>query len=71
MTVSIITAVFNNARHIASCLESVRSQTYPNIEHIIVDGGSTDGTLPLQSLVPRRWKDYNDKYAIRAVAVYG
>ena len=45
MKISIITAVFNNAQHIGSCLESVRSQTWPGIEHIIIDGGSTDGTL--------------------------
>ena len=45
MTVSIITAVFNNAQHIASCLESIHSQSWPGIEHIIIDGGSTDGTL--------------------------
>ena len=45
MTVSIITAVFNNARHIGSCIESIHSQTWPDIEHIIIDGGSTDGTL--------------------------
>jgi len=44
-TVSIITAVFNNARTLASAIESVRAQTYAPIEHIIIDGGSTDGTL--------------------------
>ncbi len=43
MTVSIITAVFNNVRHIGSCIESIHSQTWPGIEHIIIDGGSTDG----------------------------
>jgi glycosyltransferase involved in cell wall biosynthesis len=43
--VSIITVVFNNARTIASAIESVRAQSYPSIEHIVVDGGSTDGTL--------------------------
>ncbi len=43
MTVSIITAVFNNARHIGNCLESIHSQSWPGIEHIIIDGGSTDG----------------------------
>ncbi|MBN2199896.1 MAG: glycosyltransferase [Candidatus Aminicenantes bacterium] len=44
---SIITAVYNGARHIASCLESVRRQTHDNVEHIIVDGKSTDDTLAI------------------------
>src|ERR1700732_3837604 len=43
--VSIITAVFNGQDSIASCIQSVLRQNYPNIEHIIVDGGSTDGTV--------------------------
>lgn len=45
MKVSIITAVFNNRESIEDCIKSVLSQTYLNIEHIIIDGGSTDGTL--------------------------
>jgi glycosyltransferase involved in cell wall biosynthesis len=43
--VSIITACYNSARTIAAALESVASQSYPGIEHVVVDGGSTDGTL--------------------------
>jgi glycosyltransferase involved in cell wall biosynthesis len=45
MIVSIITVVFNCKEFIGGCLHSVYSQTYANIEHIIIDGGSTDGTL--------------------------
>lgn len=45
MKVSIITIVYNNVQYIESCIKSVLSQTYSNIEHIIIDGGSTDGTL--------------------------
>jgi glycosyltransferase len=41
---SIITAVFNNKLYIDSCIESVLGQTHQGIEHIIIDGGSTDGT---------------------------
>jgi len=44
MKISIITIVYNNAQCIESCIESVLSQTYENIEHIIIDGGSNDGT---------------------------
>ena len=42
--ISIITAVFNNKDHIAGCINSVKDQTYKDIEHIVVDSGSTDGT---------------------------
>ncbi|MGN7468385.1 glycosyltransferase family 2 protein [Brevibacillus sp. SAFN-007a] len=43
--VSIITPSFNQSAFIRKTIESVLSQDYPNIEHIVVDGGSTDGTL--------------------------
>ncbi|MEI6265382.1 MAG: glycosyltransferase family 2 protein [Sphingobacteriia bacterium] len=45
MKVSIITATYNSAATIADCLASVKNQTYQNIEHIIIDGGSSDNTL--------------------------
>ena len=45
MKVSIITATYNSEKYLADCIESVRKQTYGNIEHIIVDGKSTDNTL--------------------------
>jgi len=45
MKISIITATYNSADHIKSCLASVQNQSYQNIEHIIIDGGSTDGTV--------------------------
>lgn len=44
MKVSIITVVFNNKDCIAGCIESVLAQTYNDVEHIVIDGGSTDGT---------------------------
>jgi glycosyltransferase len=45
MKISIITVTLNSAKSIAYTLCSVFQQSYKNIEHIIVDGGSTDGTL--------------------------
>ena len=45
--VSIITPVLNRVETMRTCLASVASQTYQPIEHIVVDGGSTDGTLEL------------------------
>jgi glycosyltransferase len=44
-TVSIITVVLNSSKTIADCLTSVRKQQNVHIEHIVVDGGSQDGTL--------------------------
>ena len=44
MKISIITAVFNAAGTIEEALLSVARQTHPDVEHIVVDGGSTDGT---------------------------
>ncbi len=42
--ISIITAVFNNAGVVDEAIDSVLGQSYPNLEYIVVDGGSTDGT---------------------------
>lgn len=45
--VSINTATYNSARTLGKCLESVKKQTYPNIEIVIMDSHSTDGTLDI------------------------
>lgn len=47
MKVSIITATYNSAKTISDTLESLNAQTYPDIEYIIIDGGSKDNTLSL------------------------
>lgn len=47
MKISIITVALNAATTVEDTLRSVASQTYPEIEHIVVDGGSTDGTLEI------------------------
>lgn len=44
-TVSIITPVFNRVGSIGDTLNAVALQTYPRVEHIVVDGASTDGTV--------------------------
>ncbi|MCB0531118.1 MAG: glycosyltransferase [Lewinellaceae bacterium] len=44
---TIITVVFNGADLLPGTVKSVRCQTYPHIEYLIIDGGSTDGTLDL------------------------
>lgn len=43
--VSIVTTCWNRAATVGNSIHSVMSQTYPDIEHIVVDGASTDGTL--------------------------
>lgn len=43
--ISIITVCLNSIKHIERCIVSVEEQSYKNIEFIIVDGGSSDGTL--------------------------
>ena len=45
--VSVVTTTYNDIENLKRILAEVKKQTYPNIEHIIVDGGSTDGTVEL------------------------
>jgi len=52
--ISIITIVYNDKKGLSHTIESVLSQTYANIEFIVIDGGSTDGTLDVI-------KNYEDK----------
>ena len=53
-TVSIITAVFNGEKYLGQTIKSIINQTYKNFEYIMIDGGSTDGTLEII-------KKYEDK----------
>lgn len=52
--VTVITAVLNGAATLARNLESVREQTWARLEHVVIDGGSTDGTLALLEARPAR-----------------
>ena len=45
--VTVITIVFNGQETLSKAIESVANQTYPNVEYIIIDGGSTDRTLDI------------------------
>lgn len=47
MKISVVTAVYNRAATVGDALASVQSQTYQNLEHVLQDGGSTDGTLDI------------------------
>lgn len=63
MKVSVITATWNSGATLRDTLESVLRQTYPDIEHIIVDGGSTDNTMALI-------KEYEPRYNGRLRYIY-
>ena len=54
MKISIITATYNSEAHITDCVKSVNSQTYDNIEHIIIDGASKDNTVKKIEETPNR-----------------
>ena len=47
LKISVVTAVFNRAGTVAEALASVQGQTWPQVEHVVIDGASTDGTLPI------------------------
>ncbi len=57
MLVSIVTPTFNAMDYLEGCIQSVLMQTYPHIEHLLVDGGSTDGTVELLSRYRERYPD--------------
>jgi glycosyltransferase involved in cell wall biosynthesis len=52
--ISIVTPVLNQKDFIKRCIESIVHQNYPNIEYIVMDGGSTDGTLEIIKLYEDR-----------------
>jgi glycosyltransferase involved in cell wall biosynthesis len=54
LRLSIVTVSFNSAATIADTLESVAAQRYPHVEHIVVDGASTDGTQDIVRRHSRR-----------------
>jgi glycosyltransferase involved in cell wall biosynthesis len=60
--ISVITPSLNSDKHLECAVESVLKQNYPNFEHIIVDGGSTDGTLQTIGKYPHlRWISEPDR----------
>ena len=58
---SILTASFNRRATIQETLESVSNQTFRSFEHIIVDGGSNDGTIEIL-------KEYQEKYQLKWIS---
>jgi glycosyltransferase involved in cell wall biosynthesis len=59
--VSIVTPSYNRAEYLEDCIESIKNQWYDDFEHIVVDGGSTDGTLGIL-------EDAEDDYNLRWIS---
>src|SRR3954470_20521919 len=60
--ISIITPTFNSIHTVRDTIESVRTQDYENWEHIVMDGGSTDGTVELIKEIPHlAWVSEKDE----------
>jgi glycosyltransferase involved in cell wall biosynthesis len=63
MKVSVIIPTFNQARYVKKSIDSVLSQSYKNIECIVIDGGSTDDTIKILKSYADKiiWKSEKDK----------
>jgi glycosyltransferase len=61
LKISVITVTYNSAATVRHALSCVADQDYPNIEHIIVDGASTDNTLNLVGQFPHVHKVISEK----------
>ena len=64
MKISVITATYNCAGTLRTTLESMQSQTHPDIEHLVIDGGSKDDTMALVkgwTGHPLTWESGKDK----------
>jgi glycosyltransferase involved in cell wall biosynthesis/GT2 family glycosyltransferase len=66
--VSIVTPSFNQARFLPDTFRSLAGQDYPNIEHVVIDGGSTDGTVELLKTTRGvRWVSEPDRGQVDAI----
>ena len=69
--VSVITPVLNGGSTLELTLRSVAAQKYRNLEHIVIDGGSTDQTLDIlrrfRSSIPFRWVTEKDSGMYSAI----
>lgn len=65
--VTVVTPCLNPGERLQRCLESVAAQTYPHVEHIVMDGGSTDATVDLLRESDVRWESRPDSGQSEAI----
>lgn len=70
--ISVITPTYNSEEYLEECIKGMMSQTYRDFEHIIVDGGSKDGTLEIikkyEGKYPMRWISEKDNGMYDAIS---
>ena len=70
--ISIVTPTYNSAEYLEDCIKSIKAQSYKDYEHIIIDGGSNDGTLDIikryEGTYPMRWISEKDNGMYDAIA---
>lgn len=65
--ISVVTPSLNHGHFLRQTIESVTAQTFPSFEHIVVDGGSTDGTIKILKGFPHiRWVSERDNHIVEA-----
>jgi glycosyltransferase involved in cell wall biosynthesis len=65
--ISVVTPSLNHGRFLRQTIESVAAQTFRSFEHIVVDGGSTDGTIQILKEFPHlRWVSEQDEHVVEA-----
>jgi len=68
--ISIVTPSFNNGPYLAKTMDSVLAQPYPNLEYVVMDGGSTDGSVEAIEAVSDRlasWQSRSDNGQAHAI----
>jgi len=67
--ISVVTPSYNQGRYIKATIDSVLSQNYPNLEYIVMDGGSTDGTVDILKSYGKKlkWESKKDRGQTHAI----